>query len=70
MVCTGLSPVWVTELIQVLSRDMLSVHWARAATHWDGACPSDVSIIKQHLRYFERRENHGPRGRAAPRRFG
>ena len=24
------------ELIQVLSRDILSVHWARAATHFDG----------------------------------
>ena len=24
-------------LIQVLSEDILSVHWARAATHWDGA---------------------------------
>ena len=24
------------EMTQVLSRDILSVHWARAATHWDG----------------------------------
>ena len=40
------------ELSQVLLRDILSVHWARAVTHWDGAglekgC--DVSNIKQHL---------------------
>ena len=53
------------ELIQVLSRDILSVHWALAATHWDGAglergC--DVSIIKQHLRFFETRENHAMYG--------
>ena len=35
------------ELIQVLSRDILSVHWARAATHWDGVALEkgcDVSI--------------------------
>ena len=25
------------ELIQVLSRDVVSANWARAATHWDGA---------------------------------
>ena len=53
------------ELIQVLSRDILSVHRALAATHWDGAglekgC--DVSIIKQHLRFFEKRENHAMYG--------
>ena len=37
--CTGLSRQWVTlaGLSQVLSRDTLSVHCARAATHWDGA---------------------------------
>ena len=57
MVSIGRSRVWVTllELIQVLSRDLLSVHGARAA-HCDGAglekgC--DVSITKQHLRFFE-----------------
>ena len=49
------------ELIQVLSLDILSVHWARAATDWGGAglekgC--DVSIIKQHLLFFETREHH------------
>ena len=53
------------ELIQVLSRDLLSVRWARAATHWDGAglekrC--DVSIIKQYLRFLEKRENHAMYG--------
>ena len=49
-------------LIQVLSRDILSVRWAGAATHWDGAglergC--DVSIIKQHLCVFENHAVHG-----------
>ena len=53
------------EVIQVLSRDILSVHWARAATHWDGVglekrC--DVSIIKKHLRCFEKRDNHAMYG--------
>ena len=41
------------ELIQVLSRDILSVHWDRTATHWDGVdldkgC--DISTVKQHSR--------------------
>ena len=53
------------ELLQVSSRDILSVHWTHAATHQDGAglekC-CDVSIIKQHLRFFEKRENHGMYG--------
>ena len=49
------------ELIQVLSRDIRSVHRARAATHWNGAgfengC--DVSTVKQHLCFFPRNENH------------
>ena len=46
-----------TRLIQVLSRNILSVHWARVATRGDGeglekGC--DVSIIKQHVRFFEK----------------
>ena len=53
------------ELIQVLSRDILSVHWARAATHWDGAglergCAD--SIVKQHLRFLQHCENHAMYG--------
>ena len=49
-------------LIHVLLWDILSVHWAGAATHWDGAglergC--DVSIIKQHLCVFENHAVHG-----------
>ena len=47
--------VYLSKLLQVLSRDILWVHWTRAATLWDGAglekC-CDVSIIKQHLRFF------------------
>ena len=54
-----------TELIQVLSRDILSVHWAHAATYCDGVglekgC--DVSINKQHLRFFEKRDKHAMYG--------
>ena len=44
-----------SELTQVLWRDILSVHWARAGNHWDGVVLEkgcDVSIIKQHLRFF------------------
>ena len=48
------------ELVEILSRDILSVHWVRAATHCDGAGLEkgyDVSIFKEHLRFFENREN-------------
>ena len=43
------------DVIQVLSRDILPGHWARAASRWDGAglergC--NVSVFKQHLRFL------------------
>ena len=53
------------EMIQILSRAILSVHWARAATHCDVAGLErqyGVAIIKQHLRFFEKRENHAMYG--------
>ena len=42
-------------LVELLSHDIMSVHWSHAATHCDGAglekgC--DGSTIKQHLRFF------------------
>ena len=42
----------VGDSAEVLSRDIQSMHWARADIHWDGAglekgC--DVSFMKQHL---------------------
>ena len=51
--CTGAGDS--AEMIQVLSRDILSVHLAHAAALWDGAglergC--DVTIIKHHFRLF------------------
>ena len=39
--------------------------WARAATHWDGVGLEkgrNVSVIKQHLRFFEKRDNHAMYG--------
>ena len=41
------------------------MHRARAATHWDGPSEErgrDVAIIKEHLRFFEKRENHAMYG--------
>ena len=66
--CTGLSRVRVdsAEWVEILSRDILSVHWAQAATHCDGAglekgC--DVSTVKQQFCCFsKKRENHAMYG--------
>ena len=45
------------ELVHVSSRDTPSVHWARAATHWDGTgLPSSSSIF-----FSEKRQNHAAR---------
>ena len=45
------------KLLEVLSRDILSVHWTRAATHWDGAglekC-CDVFYHKAAFAFFSR----------------
>ena len=48
------------QLVEPLSHDIMSVHWGGAATHCDCArlengC--DLSIVKQHLRFFEKCEN-------------
>ena len=49
-----------TELLQVLSQDILSVHWARAGAGLAKGC--EVSIIEQRSRFFENRENHAMYG--------
>ena len=50
--CTGAGDS--AELIQVLWRDILSVHWAWAATHCGSGLGEgcDASTIRQHLRLF------------------
>ena len=53
------------EMMELLSRDIMSVHWNRSVMHQDGAWHQrvcDVSIIKQHLRFSEKRENHAMYG--------
>ena len=66
-VCTGLFTGVgdSAELFQVLSRDILSVHWARAATHWDGSGPEKGCDVSHHgavSAFLEKRENHAMYG--------
>ena len=55
-------------MIELLSRDIMSVHWNRAptaATHCDCAGledGSDVSTPEQRLRFFDILENHATCG--------
>ena len=50
--CAGAGDL--AELVDILSHDIMSVHWLRAAAHCD--------ITKQHVRFFEKRENYAMHG--------